>query len=265
MGSLSLILLFCGVWNPVGGAWLSLPSGLYSSVWVALPGCKECQVFPSCLSTSYLTVLPHCFRRRLRPKPSILCRDPHLPAMPGGDLKSLHHAASTLPGQLGSVGVNRALNLTSLPAWILSAHMRSLLSHASLLSFTRSLCGTHTAATRHCQAFMHPTSPKGNKSFLVRAGCSLLLPSTVLGDRISLLDFPSWCCSRGCTAYCVHTAWVTQTLCILPSLSQLGLGVSCRRWGPLLQEGQESLSCIFSPLFSPLLQAPHTEYLPFNL
>lgn len=163
-----------------------------------MPGCKESQVLTSCLSTYYLIA----FSGGSDPNPPFRV---HSPAMPGGVLKSLHIAASTLPGGLGSVGMNCALNLSSLPSGILSVHKGSLLNHASLPFFRRSLCGTHTAGPRHCQAVMHFTSQNGKKS-LVRTGCSLLLPSTVLGDRISLLDFPSWCCSHGCPAHCLLTA-----------------------------------------------------------
>ena len=77
------------------------------------------------------------------------------------------------------------------------------------------------------QISTHSTSPKGKKSFSVRTGYSLSMPLTVLGARISLLDAPIWCCNYECAASCVRAAWVSQTPCILSSLSWLGLGVPC--------------------------------------
>ena len=60
--------------------------------------------------------------------------------------------------------------------------------------------GTHTIALSLQPlpgSLCTPLPPNGKNSFSVRAGHSLLVPSKVLGVRISLLDSSGWCCSHG--------------------------------------------------------------------
>ena len=56
--------------------------------------------------------------------------------------------------------------------------------------------------------------PQKAKSLLVRASHSLLVPLTVLGDRISLLNSSSWHCRYGRAERCVYSLNLSD--CIYP-------------------------------------------------
>ena len=117
---------------------------------------------------------------------------------------------SNLPAQMDSVGMNWDFNLVSLLAGQLSL-WGSLSSHTSA-PLLKSKWGTHTALTSYCLV-VYSTFPESKKSVSVKADPSLPVPLTVLGDRISLWNSPSWHCIYGCAALCVCAAWDSQ-LCI---------------------------------------------------
>ena len=97
-----------------------------------------------------IQLLAQCSRRRLRPKSSILCTGPHLPAMLGGTLQSLPGAAfySSWPAghrghelyfQCGLIAGRAAALVCGVPA---QPRISSLLKK-------KCLCGTHTAVLSH--------------------------------------------------------------------------------------------------------------------
>ena len=100
------------------------------------------------------------------------------------------------------------------------------------------------------QLSMFSTSSKSRKSLSVWSAHSLPMPQTVLGDRVSLWNSPGCCCSYGHAARCVCVQPVSPTLYILPSLSQLGLGVSLCGTRALLRRGGKPLSYFLSDLSS---------------
>ena len=69
----------------------------------------------------------------------------------------------------------------------------SLASLTSAPLLKESLCGPYTAAPSPGPLLHALHLPKSMKSVLVRAGCSLPVPPRVLGNRISLWNFPGLC------------------------------------------------------------------------
>ena len=177
--------------------------------------------------------------------------------------QSLQRDTFALLVQLDSVGLNCTFTQVSLLAELLSSCMSigSLQNLAAAPLLKDSVCGPHTASLSWFSTCS--TSPKSIKSFLVRAVHSLPAPLTVLGDRVSLWNSPSWCCSYGLATHCVCSLSLPVFVCP-PSLSQLWLVVCLCGSRALLLEERGQLSCIFC-LFSPLLQAFGTEHFPLNL
>ena len=133
---------------------------------------------------------------------------------------ALHWGRSPQPKHVPWLGIELVI------LWFKGPHSLSYTSQA-LPSLKRegapTLCGTHTAALSQCPALHALHFSKRQKVFLT--GLSLLVPPTVLGASITLLDSPSWHCSYGHAACCVCAAWASQNPYILPSLSPSGLGV----------------------------------------
>ena len=102
------------------------------------------------------------------------------------------------------------------------------------------------------QLSVHTISPKTKNSLLVRADCILPVPLTVSGDRICLWNSPSLFCSYEHAVHCVCAAWVSLTPYILPSLSQLGLGILCEGVKPPApeREGATELHFLYGLSFA---------------
>ena len=135
-GFLSLALLFCG--REI--ATLKVGDGhtfLFPEVCVSWFGWPRLAARNHRCSALAPPFLPHCSHRRLRPKTSILHAAPSSPAMLDGTRNPFIVWPSTLPGQLGSMGMNHVLNLASLLAGQLCSHVCSLLSHVSTPLFKR--------------------------------------------------------------------------------------------------------------------------------
>ena len=92
--------------------------------------------------------------------------------------------------------MNLTLNVSSLLAVQLYECMRSLPSHTSAPLFKKvSMWHLHGSSKLLPGSPCTPFPQRAKKSFLVKAGCSLPVPLTVIGARTSLLDSPGWRCS----------------------------------------------------------------------
>ena len=160
---------------------------------MALHGCTESQVLSSSQSSSWLTALTGGQTQTLHSAHSGSACQPCYVGPPNPVITQ----PSTFPDRLGTVGMNHALNVASLLTGKLLTCMDSLLSHDSAPFLKKkkkiTLCSTHTAGLSHCPALYTLRYPKVKNSFSVMVGHSLLVPWTVSGARISLLEFPSQC------------------------------------------------------------------------